>query len=68
MRGTDRIRTRIGRYPATTLAEARKQAKKLLTEPVQCRGTITFGAAYEAFKNDHCAKKRRVLERATSAC
>ena len=58
MRGADRIRTRIGRYPATSLAEARKQAKKLLTEPVQRRGTITFGTAYEAFKSDHCAKKK----------
>jgi hypothetical protein len=32
IRGRERLRANIGRYPATTLAEARKKAKKLLLE------------------------------------
>jgi hypothetical protein len=58
IRGTERMRTRIGHYPALSLADARKEARKLLIEPAAKTGRITFQAAYDAFKADHLAKKK----------
>jgi len=49
VRGRDRIRTRIGHYPAVSLADARKEAKKLLTE-LPGPKTPTLGEAYAKFK------------------
>lgn len=50
IRGKDRARTNVGRYPEVPLAEARKEAKKLLTTaPVKTDNT-RFGEAYEAYK------------------
>ena len=40
MRGADRTRTRIGHYPAISLSDARKAAKKLLTESVTQAGRL----------------------------
>lgn len=50
IRGKDRLRTTIGRYPDKTLAEARKEAKALLAEPAKKQTRITFNAAYDLFK------------------
>ena len=58
IRGAERVRTRIGHYPALSLAEARKEARKLLTQPISKAGRITFQAAYDAFKADHVAQKK----------
>jgi integrase len=58
MRGVDRTRTRIGHYPAVSLSEARKAAKKLLTEAITKAGRLTFSEAYDAFKIEHIAKKK----------
>jgi hypothetical protein len=45
IRGTERVRTRIGHYPELSLAEARKEARKLLTQPITKAGRMTFKAA-----------------------
>lgn len=59
MRGVERQRVRIGHYPAVSLADARKEAKKLLTEePVKHSG-MTFAAAYEQYKEAIKSKKPR---------
>ena len=59
MRGTERQRVRIGHYPAVSLADARKEAKKLLTEePVKHSG-MTFASAYEQYKEAIKTKKPR---------
>src|SRR6202166_3194585 len=58
IRGAERVRTRIGHYPALSLADARKEAKKLLTEPITKTGRMTFQAAYDAFKVGHVAQKK----------
>jgi integrase len=50
IRGPQRLRTTIGRYPAITLSEARKEAKTLLSESIKKQARITFSAAYELFK------------------
>jgi hypothetical protein len=50
MRGQVRQRVRIGRYPAMSLAEARKQAKKLLTEAPTRNPAMSFATAYEDYK------------------
>jgi integrase len=60
MRGTDRIRTRIGHYPAMGLADARKEARKLLSEaPMERKARTTFSAAYEAYRATLTGKKPR---------
>ena len=59
MRGEERIRTRIGHYPATSLADARKEAKRLLTEPLTRNTRITFGEAYAKWKEAFAIKKPR---------
>src|SRR5256885_690167 len=58
-RGADRERVTLGKYPAMSLAEARKQAKKLLAEEPTTRGKVTFNEAYEGWKQTLAAKKNR---------
>jgi hypothetical protein len=50
IRGQERLRTTIGRYPSISLLDARKTAKTLLTEPAKKQVRISFGEAYELFK------------------
>ena len=58
IRGRERLRTTIGLYPAISLADARKEAKKLLlTTPTKAE-RVSFGEAYETFKKEHCATKK----------
>src|ERR1700712_1216714 len=59
IRGRERQRTNIGQYPETGLADARKAAKKLLTEGPSKHSGMTFGAACEAYKEAIKAKKPR---------
>jgi hypothetical protein len=59
IRGRERERTNIGQYPAVSLADARKEAKKLLTEQPAKHSKMTFAAAYEQFKEAIKAKKPR---------
>jgi hypothetical protein len=49
-RGRERSRKYFGRYPDKSLADARKEAKALLTQPVTKNERITFQAAYEVWK------------------
>lgn len=54
IRGRERSRTRIGSYPAVSLAHARKQALVLLGSPLQHRIEIPkFGEAVEQFYAIH---------------
>src|ERR1700694_5478554 len=50
VRGKERLRTTIGRYPTISLADARKAAKKLLTEAPVKTDRTTFLEAYDLFK------------------
>jgi integrase len=59
MRGAKRQRVRIGHYPAMSLADARKEAKKLLTEQPTRSPTIKFAEAYEQYKQWLTTKKPR---------
>jgi integrase len=47
VRGRERSRKYFGRYPDKSLADARKEAKALLTQPVRKNERVTFQAAYE---------------------
>ncbi|MGA7787413.1 MAG: Arm DNA-binding domain-containing protein, partial [Xanthobacteraceae bacterium] len=47
VRGRERSRKTFGRYPDKSLADARKEAKALLTQPVRKNERVTFEAAYE---------------------
>ena len=58
MGGQIRQRVRIGYYPAMTLAEARKEAKKLLSEQPTRNPGIRFGEAYEQYK-EHIAVRNK---------
>ena len=49
VRGRERLGTNIGQYPATSLADARKKARKLLTEEPTKADRITFNA-YDIYK------------------
>ena len=49
IRGRERLRTTIGQYPSVSLADARAEAKKLLTEPVTKKSRLTFEAACEEY-------------------
>src|SRR4029077_5471496 len=49
IRGKERLRTTIGRYPAVPLTDARKAARTLLTEPVKKQVRRSFGDASELF-------------------
>ena len=70
-RGTDRQRITVGHYPAMPLADARKAARKLLTEPLAKHAGMRFEEAYGLFERQHieCKKPRtqrdykRMIER-----
>jgi Arm DNA-binding domain len=55
MRGQIRQRMRIGHYPATSLADARKEAKKLLTEAPTRNVAMSFATAYEGYEQSIAA-------------
>ena len=59
VRGRERLRTNIGQYPAVSLADARKEARKLLTEEPSKGARLTFSAAYELYKPTLATKKPR---------
>ena len=50
MRGVQRQRVRVGHYPAMSLADARKEAKKLLIEEPTKNSNMTFAAACDLYK------------------
>lgn len=52
MRGQIRQRVRIGHYPRMSLADARKEAKKMLLEEPTKNVAITFQSAYDEYKAD----------------
>jgi integrase len=58
MRGQERRRIRIGHYPALTLSEARKEAKRLLAATHLPGKRVTFGEAYEVFKTDYITRRK----------
>jgi integrase len=59
IRGRHRLRTNIGLYPAVSLADARKQARVLLTvQPIK-GDRMTFNLAYDLYKETLKAKKPR---------
>jgi integrase len=58
IRGRERIRTTIGRYPATSLAQARKEAKKLLLEAPTKNSNVTFTQAYELYKQEQLSTRK----------
>jgi hypothetical protein len=47
VRGKERQRIKIGRYPSMTLADARKEGKHLLLEKPKKHDRMTFDDAYE---------------------
>ena len=51
MRGQIRQRMRIGHYPVMSLADARKEAKKLLTEAPTRNPAMSFATAYEDYEH-----------------
>jgi Arm DNA-binding domain len=59
IRGPQRLRTRVGHYPALSLADARKLARKLLSEQPSPGARITFEGAYERSKETLGSKKPR---------
>src|SRR3982074_2771621 len=59
IRGRERLRTNIGQYPTITLADARKQAKKLLTETPTKNDRVTFSDASEEWKETIKSRKPR---------
>lgn len=56
--GTDRKRVTLGKFPETTLSEARTTARKLLINQTQHRVAIAFPEAREDFLIDNAAKNR----------
>jgi integrase len=70
IRGRERLRTNIGQYPTVSLAEARKEAKRLLTEAPTKGERMTFNEAYDVFVEAIKSRKprtqhdyKRVLEK-----
>jgi integrase len=59
MRGVQRQRVRVGHYPAMSLADARKEAKKLLAEEPKKNSQMTFATACDFYKEAIKAKKPR---------
>jgi integrase len=59
MRGVQRQRVRVGHYPAMSLADARKEAKRLLTEEPTKHSKMTFAGACDEYKEAIKAKKPR---------
>jgi hypothetical protein len=58
MRGKERVRTKIGHYPTVSLADARKQAKELLTETPTKNERVTFDMAYDVYKRETLPSKK----------
>ncbi len=56
MRGKRRSRTRLGNYPDLPLSDARKKAKKLLSDAEHEAGRKPFGAALDQFIELHGQK------------
>ena len=59
IRGRERLRTNIGRYPQLTLAEARKEAKKVLTQELVKGSRLSLNQAYEQWKATLTSKRPR---------
>src|SRR3981189_2485369 len=59
VRGKERLRTTVGRYPDMSLAEARKEAKKLLTTAPVKTDIVRFQEAYDAYEVAIEGKKPR---------
>jgi hypothetical protein len=59
VRGRERLRTNIGQYPTVSLADARKEARKLLTEEPTKADRITFNEAYDIYKEALKSRKER---------
>jgi integrase len=59
MRGVQRQQVRVGHYPAMSLADARKEAKKLLAEEPTKHSNMTFAAARDEYKEAIKTKKPR---------
>jgi hypothetical protein len=59
VRGKERLRTTVGRYPGISLSDARKEAKKLLTETPKSLSRKKFGEAYDLWKVAIETKKPR---------
>ena len=59
MRGTERQRVRVGHYPAMSLADARKEARKLLTEDPKKHSRVTFQEACDEYMEAIKALKSR---------
>jgi integrase len=57
MRGQIRQRVRIGHYPAMSLADARKNAKKLLGEAPTRNPAMSFDKAYEEYEQSLVSRK-----------
>ncbi len=62
IRGRQRTRTNVGHYPAIGLADARKEARKLLTEQPNRGDRLTYDAAYELYKEVLKGKKPRTQQ------
>jgi integrase len=59
VRGRERLQTKIGQYPFVSLADARKEARRLLTEKLIVAERFTFNEAYEQFKVALTSRKER---------
>lgn len=62
IRGRDRLRTNVGHYPAINLADARKEAKRLLTEELAKGDRMTFDTAWALYKPTLEDKKPRTQQ------
>ena len=51
--GTPRRRESLGKYPATSLKDARLAAKRLLAAPLAEPGSISLGEAFAAYAEQH---------------
>jgi integrase len=59
VRGRERSRTAIGRYPDKPVADARREAKMLLAQPVTKNEKVTVENAYQVFRVHIETKKPR---------
>ena len=57
IRGRERLRTNIGQYSTISLADARKGARKLLTEQPVIGEPLTFDEAYKLYEQTLKDKK-----------
>jgi integrase len=62
IRGRERLRSNIGQYPAVSLADARREAKKLLTEAPAKGERLTFNEAYDQYQEVLKGKKPRTQQ------